>query len=241
MIGQVIFRLFPLKTRGSVPDGRLVGIASALPNNVYIGIPVMTPLFGRPAMIAIILSTWIFIMLVSGISILLESKNNRQVSAMSSIVKIVKNPLLISILLGIIAGQYSSYIPSFIINSTNTLSSAVVPLALFIVGFLLSEEIKSSNKKVGHQINTLVHIEIILSLLFQPVIALLFSHLFNLSHLWTQMTFILFCLPSGITLVMIATKLGIGSGTITRISAVGTVYSIVTLVLATQLITLHMI
>ncbi|WP_410678353.1 AEC family transporter [Avibacterium paragallinarum] len=71
---------------------------------------------------------------ILGVITLSRSLSNGKVNVQQMIINVVKNPLIISILLGFIASYLKFTIPKFILTTTQYLASMTLPLALICAG-----------------------------------------------------------------------------------------------------------
>jgi len=108
----------------------------AFNNTAYLGIPVLTQVYDENILstLSLIITLYILLMFTLGTSYLdfIQSKNHHQ-----AFKNIIKNPLLISVILGLIVSGFHITIPDIIEKSLGMLSASVTPLVLTIIGLFI--------------------------------------------------------------------------------------------------------
>lgn len=133
-------------------------------NFVLFGIPMASTIYGAEAlgMTSLLLATMIPLFNISAI-ILLESCRGGKVTAKRLILSLLKNPLMIATVLGILCVSFGISLPFIVEQTVSSLSRAATPLAFIVLGGSL--EMKSM-KKHWKYISSVNFIKLILFPLF---------------------------------------------------------------------------
>lgn len=132
LAGRLIFRL-PL------PELAVFGAATAYPNNVMIGIPVAVMIYGDaallPASAIIAMAPLVF---YGSTTLLIEAGRSRRADlvgiAVSAVLGVLKNPIVIGILLGLAFGATGAPLPGAAAAVIDLAAAAVPATALFCLG-----------------------------------------------------------------------------------------------------------
>lgn len=140
-------------------------IAIALGNVAYLGFPFITSVVeGSAGMVSIVLASYIAVVFIIGIWIL-ESSAHPYAGVWEIIKNILKNPLLISVVLGLIFAQFSLKLPVVIDTSIKMLASAASPVVLVALGIFIARKIEW-NMQLVHSLAITVIKLLVLPLLF---------------------------------------------------------------------------
>ncbi len=171
------------------------------PNYGFLAIPLVFALFGEEGLVRIFMFNlgitllyWTF-----GIAIL----GGFQVKGLKVFKNLVNNATL-GLVLGLIAGVASLRIPHFILESSKLIGNATIPLALIVVGSILTQR-NAKNKFSFKTISTLIFCRLIL----MPSLALLFINIFNdLPNLLRVIIVLQAAMPSASTTPILTRKFG---------------------------------
>lgn len=107
-------------------------------NIAYLGIPILASAFGEEILpvAAIISAVYIFWLLTLGL-ILIEVHGNQQFNLKRVGLSLVKNPLLISVFIGIAIVSFGITLPSFADKTLRLFSGSVTAVVLFSLGIFL--------------------------------------------------------------------------------------------------------
>ncbi len=109
-------------------------------NAAYLGIPVLTQISGEQilptaSLIAAIYLFWVFTV---GIGYLDYSLNkNKKDVAIKMLKNLTKNPLLLAVIFGLIAGSLGVTMPSVVEKSLGMISASVTPVVLVVIGLFI--------------------------------------------------------------------------------------------------------
>ncbi len=109
-------------------------------NVAYLGIPVLTQVSGEKILptVSLIIAIYLFWLFTIGIGYLDYSldKNKKDV-AKNMLKNFTKNPLLISVILGLLIGGFKIPIPSIVLKSLDMISASVTPTVLIVIGLFI--------------------------------------------------------------------------------------------------------
>ena len=115
-------------------------ICFAFSNVAYLGIPVISQVYGTQILptTSLIIAIYLFWLFTIGISYLDYSQNkNKKDVAKKIITNVIKNPLLLAVIFGIFAGSQNISIPTAIQSSLNMISASVTPIVLVVIGLFI--------------------------------------------------------------------------------------------------------
>lgn len=121
---------------------RTVFICFIFGNVAYLGIPVLLQISGEKILptASIIVAIYLFWLFSVGIGYLDYSieKNKRQ--AVQNVVKnLYKNPLFVSVILGIIMGRLRIPLPTIVVKSLDMITASVTPTVLIVIGLFIGK------------------------------------------------------------------------------------------------------
>ncbi len=115
-------------------------ICFAFGNVAYLGIPVLTQVSGEEILptASLIIAIYLFWIFTIGLGYLDYSidKNKKNV-AKNMLKNFTRNPLLISVILGLIVGSLQIPIPAIIEKSLSMISASVTPVVLVVIGLFI--------------------------------------------------------------------------------------------------------
>jgi len=121
---------------------RTLFVCFTFSNIVYLGIPVLTQTFGEnvlpdASLIGAIYLFWFFSIGTGYLSYSLEK--NKKDAVKRSILNLIKNPLLISVFLGIIVGNLGVTLPTILLKSIDMITVSVTPTVLIVIGLFIGK------------------------------------------------------------------------------------------------------
>lgn len=136
LLGRALFRV-------RAGEAAVQGLAAVLPNTGYMGLPLISAVFGKPAAIPIVvgLTLDVTLLIPLGIVIIEASKGLGEHPlhvASSTLGSLVRNPLIIAIFAGLLVSALGLSTPKPVGNFLDLLSSAAGPCALFALGATLA-------------------------------------------------------------------------------------------------------
>jgi predicted permease len=189
----LISRWIHRQDRKTVAIRSLVSIAS---NSGYLGLPVVVLAYGQPAVIpavAIVLCDAL-IVLVGG-SLLLEGHGT---AVLDSLGKLVRNPLIVSTVLGTLYVLIVGVIPAPVRALGQMLADATLPCALFALGATLARQKSAPAARDRYEL-------VVLKVIVFPVLAVVFAHcVFGLDRAHTGIVAVMASMPVSVTAFIIA-------------------------------------
>ena len=206
----------------------LNGMSSIYGNSGYMGIPLVTIAFGMEATVPAVIATVVNAALIFGLAgAMIEADLSAEEGA-GGIAKdifwgVVKNPLFLAPIAGVLASVLELKLPSPIEAFCDILGAAAGPCALFSLGlFLVGKSLKSDMAEVS--------IMVILKLFVQPAVAwVLIAYVFELDHIWAATAMVMAALPTGTGAFVVAQRFNIYVERTSAATVVSTVLSVVTL------------
>lgn len=201
--------------KNSLSTSSLYGMNATYGTTGYMGIPLAIAVFGQEAALPAALATLIHnIPVITFVLLTFEaSRTMRNLGSSQKILEIawdvlkpvLKNPLTISVVAGIIVAILELKLPTSIQNFAELLADASGPTALFALGLGLVGQtsfIKELDVKKSE-----VVIIVVLKLLIQPLITIgLMMFVFEVDKLWGSITVLMSALPVGAGVFVFAQK-----------------------------------
>ncbi|ORM65452.1 transporter [Pantoea rodasii] len=236
----VIVFLFQKKVKGkSTADASVDGVAAAYPNTGYLGFPLLLLIFGKSSLIptttaTIVVACILFAIAIAMIEIGLQSEREFHRLAIKVVRAIIKNPLIISPLLGAACSSAGLTLPDSLETFLKMLGGAASPCALVCLGVFLAsrQKAKASEVPSGAKMSfTTVGLVVVAKLVLQPLLTwVLAVWLFHLPDDLTKMAILLAALPTGTGPFMLAEYYRRDAQITSAAILISTVLSIVTLV-----------
>ncbi len=187
-----------------LPSSSIHGMTAIFGNTGYMGIPLSLVAFGPeavlPAAIATVINSAIVIGVVTALVELGQRRAQGWAIARDVVRALVRNPLLVASLAGIILSIAGVPLPKPIETFCRILGGAAGPGALFAIGlFLVGRSFRGHVGEVASMV--------LLKLAVQPLITLaLVATLFPMDPPWAGMAILLAALPSGANVFVIAQR-----------------------------------
>lgn len=204
------------------------GAAASYGNAVLMGIPIVLATYGDraslPLFIIIGIHTLIMVPVISLGFAFAGGKGRGLGGALGEIAgDLVRNPILIGLLAGLLYGRYGATLPSVVDDTTRLLGEASMPAALFAVGGTLARY------GIAGQIPHALGLSVIKLVLLPLVVWILADRLLGLPLLWTQVAVVLAAMPSGVTAFLFANRYGAAKNTVTTTIILSTFLGLVTI------------
>ncbi len=172
LVGMIFARLNGV----SNPKASIIAMASSYGTTGYMGIPILLVAFGPqaavPAAIATILHNIPAIMaVIITHDIHGQQKNNLLQTTGNALITTIKNPLTLSVILGVIFSIVAIPLPDFLKRLSEFLSGAAGPTALFALGVGLAQ-ISISKEMLSKKIKWIISV-IGFKVILQPLVTLL--------------------------------------------------------------------
>ncbi|OUR76285.1 hypothetical protein A9Q83_15940 [Alphaproteobacteria bacterium 46_93_T64] len=181
-----------------------VGFSAYFTNTILLGLPIIQRAYGNEALPMLFAIVGFHAPLLMSFGMIVMEFARRDGAPMGQAVKhslarVVRNPLLIGISLGILMNLSGFELPELIDDATKMMARAVLPAALFgLGGALVQYKLRES---WGQAL-----ISSLLKLVLHPLIALFFSHyVFGLDWDLVRVAVLTAAMPSGLNVYIFAT------------------------------------
>lgn len=213
--------------RHDVATLSVAGLAAVQGNVVYMGLPLLLTAYGPDgALPTIVAALCITLLFISGAIAILEGARATGPSALRVVAQlagaILRNPLVISPLLGILFAMIALPLPKAASNYLDLMAAAVGPAALFALGLSLID------RKLTGNVAEVIWLTA-LKVIANPVLTFaLVTYVFVLDPLWAKAAVILSAMPSGANAYVIAQQYNVHVETVSSAIVVSTGVSVVT-------------
>jgi malonate transporter and related proteins len=206
----------------------VAGLTAAQANTVYMGLPLLLTAYGPdgalPTIVATLCLTFLFI---TGVIAVLEGTRASEQSAFRMAAqlsgRVLRNPLVISPLLGILFSTAALPLPKAASNYLDLMAATVGPAALFSLGLSLVDRKLTGNMGEVIWLTTLKAI-------FNPLLTFaLVTYVFAMDPFWSKAAVILSAMPTGANAYVIAQQYNVHVETVSSVVVVSTGASVVTI------------
>jgi len=189
--------IFKLKNN----ENSVFALNATYSNYGYIGLPLVLLLFGQKAVLpAALILVFDIAFVLALVAIFSTNFNNNSgfLNFINALKSIIKNPVIISCVIGLLLSFYELNLGKFLEETLNILSGAAVPTALFAIGIIIV------SKSVEKAYSELIFISFIKLIIHPLLVILLFvfwstDSLKMLDLMWIQVAIIFSCLPVAAT------------------------------------------
>jgi hypothetical protein len=196
-------------------------------NVAYLGIPALTQSFGELIVpeASLIVAVYLFWMFTVGIGFLEYLKKKKAAGALKKIgLSIVKNPLLLAVVFGLVFSHFDVSIPAVFQKSLDMLSASVTPVVLVVIGLFLG------NSKWGRLKDWVPSILFaVCTLLFLPALFYFVVKGLNLEVVDFSASIVDAAMPLAITPFALADEYKLDKSFIARSIVLSTVFAVVTI------------
>ena len=223
LISKIIFHR---ETKEAV----LIGLCIALTNHVLFVLPIAETLFGEEYAKPIIsIITMDGLVLFAGTIVLLDFLETQDLTVADTFKKIILNPPLIAVLIGLIFGLSRSKIPVGVEVFLNAIAVSASPVLLFALGIILSRPYKGANLALPLTIT-------FLKLIIHPIFAgIIFTAALALPTELKNPAIMTAAAPCGLMSFMLALNYKVKVDVIARAILISSVGSTITISLAAAL------
>lgn len=192
-LGLLLFRL-------NTQESGVLGLASAYPNYGYMGVPLAIMAFGHEAALpmALILLADTVVLLALVAIFVAPRQGHFGVVILNIIRTMISNPLLVSVVVGVIFALFGLKLPEMVNGLVVMLSGAAAPTALFALGMTLyGQPLRNSVGEIG--------LITIYRLFAHPLLLMVIFFLFpGQDVLWMNVAILSACLPVAANVFMLA-------------------------------------
>lgn len=220
----VLSRIFKLKEKTSLT----LFICLTFGNIAYLGIPVLTQVYGNETLpqISLLIAVYFFWIFTVGIGYLDYKKNKVEKNKIFQhlIINLFKKPLIIAIILGIIFGAFNIEIPAILDKPINMISASVTPIVLLVIGLFIGQS------KFGKASEwAFVFLFCVITLMILPAIFYFILKLFGFTPSNFSISIIELAMPSAITPFALADEYNFNKKFIAHSIVLSTILSILSL------------
>lgn len=214
IIGRYIFFNVPMDRRNIMRYGTLINNAG------FAGLPVVDSMFGSSGLIlaSIFLIPIRIFMWSAGITMLSAEKQ----SALNVLIKLLKNPSIVAVFLGIFRGMLEIKLPEFLDTALISMSNAVSPMAMIAVGSIIA------TIRIKGLIDKDVLLFTVIRLGVIPISTLVITKFLGFSSMLIGVSTILTAMPAATTTALLAAQYNSDELFASRLVFVTTVLSIIT-------------
>jgi malonate transporter len=210
-----------------LPMLTIAGLTAAFGNVFMLGLPLLLTAYGKDGALPAIVAALSLTTLICGSIAILEFARAKASStlraASQSANAILRNPVVISPLLGILYAESALPLPKAASNYLDLMAAAVAPTALFSLGLSLIDRQVRGNTAEAIWLTTL-------KVLVNPIVAFaLVTYVFNLEPQWSKAAIILSAMPVGANPYIIAQQYNVQVETVSSAVVISTGISVVTI------------
>ena len=206
----------------------IAGLAALQANTVYMGLPLLLTAYGPsgalPTIVATLCLTFLFI--TSVIAILEGTRASQQSTyrmAAQLAGRVLRNPLVISPLLGILFSVAALPLPKAASNYLDLMAATVGPAALFSLGLSLID------RKLTGNVGEVIWLSA-LKAVFNPLLTfVLVTYVFAMDPFWAKAAVVLSAMPTGANAYVVAQQYNVHVETVSSVVVVSTGMSVVTI------------
>ena len=214
-----------------VMEAALLGLAIALTNHILFVLPIAITLFGEEVVTPIVSIISIDgILIFSGSLILMDVLATRDTSLRHTISKIIRNPPLIAMAVGLAAGSLGLAVPIGLDVFIDFLGGTASPVLLFALGTILSQRGSGARPMLPVTIAAM-------KLVAHPLLAaIIFTGVLQLTPEVRNPAMMVAAAPCGVMAFMLALNYGVRVDAIARAVLYSSIGSLVTVTLAAGLL-----
>jgi len=214
--------------RQDVATRAVAGLTALQANTVYMGLPVLLTAYGPDGALPPIVATlWLTLVFITGVIAVLEATRASEEStfrmAAQLVGRVLRNPLVISPLLGILFSAAELPLPKAASNYLDLMAATVGPAALFSLGLSLID------RKLTGNIGEVIWLST-LKTVFNPLLTLaLITYVFAMDPFWSKAAVILSAMPTGANAYVVAQQYNVHVETASSVVVVSTGMSVITI------------
>lgn len=221
LLGKVLFLKY------STDKQSVLKFIIVFSNCGFMGFPVLESLFGKIGVFYGSINNVIFNIFVWTYGVMLFNQDKER----TSIIKILINPGIISVIIGMTIFLFSIQLPEVIVQTLDMVGSMTAPLSMLIVGALLSS---TDYKSIFRGFE--VYYGAILRLIIIPLITIAVLKLIGMDSELLKVCVVFVAMPAAANTAIFAEKYGGNSILASRCVALSTILSIITIPLIMTLI-----
>jgi malonate transporter and related proteins len=206
----------------------VVGFAAVFGNVMAIGLPLLLTAYGPDgALPPIVVALCFSVVFISTVVAVLEAARTSEPSAVRVFSRMIgtllRNPVAISPILGILYSASGVPLPKTVSNYLDLMAAAVGPAALFAVGLSLV------GRKLAGNISEVLWLSVLKSVINPILTFALLTYVFALQPFWAQAAVILSAMPVGTNPYVIAQQYDVHVETVSPTIVISTAVSVVSI------------
>lgn len=221
LLGLFIYNRFPREKKG------ILRYCTMVNNSGFLGLPLVYSVFGEEGLLYasfFILPNRVM-MWTAGLSIFTGSDKGKEKPGerwASIRDKVLLNPCMVAVYLGLLRRALDAPLPAFIDNAVSRIGAMTSPLSMMIIGSMLE------GARISELFDSAVLYQSLVRLILLPLLALLGMRLLGFDRLLTGTALILTGMPAGSTSVLLATRYGGDDSFASRLVISSTILSLIT-------------
>lgn len=227
LLSAVVYTILGKKMHIKPSEKGVLILSSAFGNVTYLGLPVLTGLYGyeaaRYALFYDLLASTPLLWLI-GAPIASRYGENKKVEIRESLKTIASLPPIWAILIGIALNIINISIPTFLLDTLDMFGNLVVPLMIFSIGLALTIP------KVKHAY--VIIPALIIKLIMVPLVSFVAAYILGLKGIALASCFIEGAMPTMVLSLLIAARFKLDVPMSAFIIVVSTIFSFITLPIA---------
>ena len=221
LVGKVAYNKYPYEKKSILQYATMVNNAS------FLGLPIISSVLGEAglALAAIFIIPNRIFMWTAGVSIFNKSADKK-----AAMKKVLANPCMIAVYLGLIQAAVHVPIPEFAQKAITGIGNCTTPLSMILIGSMMTALTLESFKDWSTVYLGFVR------LILLPIAALVIMRLLGADEVLTACGVILTSMPAGSTTALLAEKYGADSVYGSKCVLTNTLFSLLTIPLITLLV-----
>lgn len=214
LLGKLLYHRFDQNTRS------VLRYATLINNAGFAGLPLAQAMYGEQGVLiaSIFLIPIRIFMWSAGITML----SSKQSKPHALLLKLLKNPNIIAVLLGILRGLLAIDLPDFLDSAITSLSLCVSPLSMILIGVMISQVKPTALFERGVLLYTFVR------LLLLPILVLTCMRCLRLDPILTGTCLMLTAMPAATSTALLASQYQADATLAAKLILVSTITSIIT-------------
>lgn len=214
--------IFKLYFEVNLNKSAISAITSSFPNATFMGIPILVKLYGESSMTIIIMFGIVAsILLVSLTVIIIETHRNKEIHSFKHILNILNTPMIIAPVIGLFFSYFNIDLPEILHSTFSLIGNTAPAIALFIIGFTISNFKLSMSRQIG--------LMIFIKSVITPLVFWVILILFNIKGDAFKQLLLISAIPTATIGPMLASQYEAYEIESNSVSTIGTILSIVTL------------
>lgn len=190
---SVLFFIAKIRSK-PLTECAMFGLGGSLSNSLMVGFPIIMQLFGDAALVPFALTLIIENLIILPLALALADTGQHENSSffralMKSLPQLFRNPIIVSIALGLLTAATDTHPPGFVVKVVDMLGLTVGGLALFTIGGTL---VGLKSKGMLSDISTVVFGKLVIHPLSVLLMVLIFP---PMQPLFQNVAIILACMP----------------------------------------------